>query len=94
MEESITRQEAMGEGGRMRTGSSTLQSIIPAKAITFMKLLTAQSFLGLQILSYSHILRNSFVRNKFHGTTFIKRKVNVYLPSLMMKVPDHVYVLG
>jgi hypothetical protein len=24
----------------------------------------------------------------------IKEKVNVYLPSLRMKVPDHVYVLG
>jgi hypothetical protein len=23
-----------------------------------------------------------------------KKKVNVYLSSLMMKVPDHVYVLG
>jgi hypothetical protein len=22
------------------------------------------------------------------------KKVNVYLPSLMMKVPDHLYVLG
>jgi hypothetical protein len=24
----------------------------------------------------------------------MKKKVNVYLSSLMMKVPDHVYVLG
>jgi hypothetical protein len=24
----------------------------------------------------------------------VKNKVNVYLSSLMMKVPDHVYVLG
>jgi hypothetical protein len=24
----------------------------------------------------------------------IKKKVNVYLPYLMMKVPDHLYVLG
>jgi hypothetical protein len=24
----------------------------------------------------------------------LTKKVNVYLPSLMMKVPDHVYVLG
>jgi hypothetical protein len=24
----------------------------------------------------------------------IKEKVNVYLPSLRMKVPDHVYALG
>ena len=72
MEESITRQDAMGEGGRMRMGSSTLQSIMPAKAITFIKSLTAQSFLGLQILSYAHILRYSFVLNKFHGTTFVK----------------------
>jgi hypothetical protein len=23
-----------------------------------------------------------------------KKKVNIYLSSLMMKVPDHVYVLG
>jgi hypothetical protein len=23
-----------------------------------------------------------------------KKKVNVYLPSLMMKVPNHLYVLG
>jgi hypothetical protein len=26
--------------------------------------------------------------------TEVRRKVNVYLPSLMMKVPDHLYVLG
>jgi hypothetical protein len=25
---------------------------------------------------------------------YAKQKVNVYLPSLRMKVPDHVYVLG
>ena len=63
----------MGEGGRMRMGSSTLQSIIPAKEITFMNLLTAQSFVGLQILSQPHILRYSLVLNKFHGTIFVKK---------------------
>jgi hypothetical protein len=28
------------------------------------------------------------------GIDAVKRKVNVYVPSLMMKVPDHLYVLG
>jgi hypothetical protein len=32
-------------------------------------------------------------RVSFWGRKEVK-KVNVYLPSLMMKVPDHVYVLG
>jgi hypothetical protein len=27
-------------------------------------------------------------------TNLLLKKVNVYLPSLMMKVPDDVYVLG
>ena len=78
MEESITRQEAMGEGGRMRKRSPTSQSIIPAKEIKFMKLLTAQSFIGLQILSYSHDLRYSFALNKFHGTNFVKKTNDFY----------------
>jgi hypothetical protein len=30
----------------------------------------------------------------FVVATLFKKKVNVYLPSLMMKVPDHVYVFG
>jgi hypothetical protein len=29
-----------------------------------------------------------------HSTGAIRNKVNVYLSSLMMKVPEHVYVLG
>jgi hypothetical protein len=29
-----------------------------------------------------------------HFKNILKIKVNVYLPSLMMKVPDHLYVLG
>jgi hypothetical protein len=33
------------------------------------------------------VLENKKVKKK-------KNKVNVYLSSLMMKVPDHVYVLG
>jgi hypothetical protein len=28
------------------------------------------------------------------GIDAIKKKENVYLPSLVMKVPDHLYVLG
>jgi hypothetical protein len=30
----------------------------------------------------------------FHTGEIFMKKVNVYLPSLMMKVPDHLYVLG
>jgi ribosomal protein S24E len=29
-----------------------------------------------------------------YAMKFVPKKVNVYLSSLMMKVPDHVYVLG
>jgi hypothetical protein len=28
----------------------------------------------------------------YDSATDIKKKVNLYLPSLMMKVPDHLYV--
>jgi hypothetical protein len=30
----------------------------------------------------------------YKKSNFLNKKVNVYLSSLMMKVPDHVYVLG
>jgi hypothetical protein len=29
-----------------------------------------------------------------HKSQATKKKVNVYLPSLRMKVPDHIYVFG
>jgi hypothetical protein len=34
------------------------------------------------------------INNKKLNTECLPKKVNVYLPSLMMKVPDHIYVLG
>jgi hypothetical protein len=36
----------------------------------------------------------SLVAGRSGGSEIIIKKVNVYLPSLMMKVPDHLYVLG
>jgi hypothetical protein len=36
----------------------------------------------------------SLVARRSGGKRDNDKKVNVYLPSLMMKVPDHLYVLG
>jgi hypothetical protein len=33
-------------------------------------------------------------RGSYAGTFALKKKANVYLSSLIIKVPDHVYVLG
>jgi hypothetical protein len=33
-----------------------------------------------------------FHKNTVFGSYWAYKKVNVYLPSLMMKVPDHLYV--
>jgi hypothetical protein len=38
---------------------------------------------------------NACILSATHWTNIaVNEKVNVYLSSLMMKVPDHVYVLG
>jgi hypothetical protein len=36
----------------------------------------------------------SLVAGRIGGKRDKDKKINVYLPSLMMKVPDHLYVLG
>jgi hypothetical protein len=44
---------------------------------------------------YTNIpLLHYLLENKTILLGTMKKKVNVYLPSLMMKVPNHLYVLG
>jgi hypothetical protein len=40
----------------------------------------------------SYLTKKNFLSLKANRGTVSGEKVNVYLPSLMMKVPDHLYV--
>jgi hypothetical protein len=44
--------------------------------------------------AHSDVEREIEMKRKKAEYMKYENKVNIYLPSLMMKVPDHVYVLG
>jgi hypothetical protein len=52
------------------------------------------TFSVLQTISLLNVISSITIFMPAENIKFKEKKVNVYLSSLMMKVPDHVYVLG